>query len=432
MQKEVKLATMKEVKRYQIVQNTIEKKLTQKEAAKILKLTTRQIRNIKKRITEEGEIGIIHRSRGKPSNNKIPEEIKQKILELSKTKYAGFRPTFLAEKLEELENILVSRETVRKILTEEKIWKPKNLHESFRKRRDRRETRGELIQLDGSIHDWFGTGEKCWLINFADDATSEQWGKFTESESTQSLMQCVKEYILKFGCPAAFYVDKDSIYRVNRPQTIEEQLSDEEPVTQFTRAMNELGIEVICANSPQAKGRVERSFKTHQDRLVKENILRGIKNIEDGNKYLPEYYEKHNKKFGVLPKSDEDSHIPLPKNTNIDGILSFQVKRSIAKDYTVQYKSRIYQLLEIQKHNVLTRNKVIVENHLDGSIHIRYKDVYLNYEEITDKQAIKQIEIEKKVKTMTRKEVLNLTKISNPNSPWRIFKQGQNFKKGKF
>lgn len=416
MEKEVKLASMKEVKKYQIVKNVIEKRLTQVEASKILKITTRQIRNIKKRIIDEGEVGIVHRSRGKPSNKRISDEIKQKILELSKTKYSGFRPTFLAEKLAEYEKIFVSRETVRKILTEEKIWKPKKINESFRKRRDRRASRGELIQLDGSIHDWFGTGEKCWLINFADDATSYQWGKYTENESTIDLMQCVKEYILKFGCPTALYVDKDSIYRVNRTQNIEEQLKDEEPITQFTRAMNELGIEVICANSPQAKGRVERSFKTHQDRLVKENQLRGIKTIEEGNKYLPEYYEKHNKKFSVQPRKEVDSHIPLLKNADIDSILSIQTKRSINKDYTIQFKGRLFQLRDIQKDNVLTRNKVIIENRLDDSVHIRYKDVYLNYEDITDKQPVKQCE--EKVKIMTRKQVVNIPSLNHPWKRW--------------
>jgi len=427
MEKEVKLASMKEVKKYQVVKNVIEKRLTQIEASKILKITTRQIRNIKKRIIEEGATGVVHRSRGKPSNNRIPDEIKSKILELSKTKYEGFKPTFLAEKLAENEKIFVSRETVRKILTDEKIWKPKKMKESFRKRRDRRASRGELVQLDGSYHDWFGTGEKYWLINFADDATSYQWGKYTESESTMALMRCVKDYILKFGCPVAFYVDKDSIYRVNRSQNIEEQLNGEEPITQFTRAMNELGIEVICANSPQAKGRVERSFKTHQDRLVKENILRGIKTMEEGNKYLPEYYENHNKKFSVIPKNDDNAHICLLKNVNLDSILSFQTKRSINKDYTIQFKGRILQLLKIQENNVLTRNRVIIENRIDGSVHIRYKDVYLNYEDITDKQPVKQCE--EKVKIMTRKEVTNIPSLSHP---WRRWNNKTDSPKRKF
>lgn len=228
-------------------------------------------------------------------------------------------------------------------------------------------------------------------------------------------MQCVKEYISKYGCPAAFYVDKDSIYRVNNPQSIEEQLEGEEPVTQFTRAMNELGIQVICANSPQAKGRVERSFKTHQDRLVKENKLKGIKNKEQGNKYLPEYYEKHNKKFSVQAKNNEDVHIKLPEKADIEPIFSIHTKRSIAKDYTVQYKGRIFQLLDIQKHNVLTRNKVTVENRLDGSIHIRYKNVYLGYEEIPNKETIKN---SKQVKVMTRKNVTNIPSLDHP---WRRF-----------
>jgi len=240
-------------------------------------------------------------------------------------------------------------------------------------------------------------------------------------------MQSTKEYILKFGCPAAFYVDKDSIYRVNRSQNIEEQLNGEEPITQFTRAMNELGIEVICANSPQAKGRVERSFKTHQDRLVKENQLRGIKSIEEGNKYLPDYYACHNKRFSVKPQNEDDMHIPILKNSNLDAILSIQTKRSINKDYTVQFKGRILQLRDIQQHNVLTRNKVIIENRLDGSVHVRYKDVYLNYEDITDKQPVKQFE--DKVKIMNRKQVVNIPSLKHP---WRAWNNKTDSKDRKF
>jgi len=415
MEKEVRLANMKEVRKYQVIKNIIDQVLTQKEASKILKISVRQVRNIQNRILKEGEIGVIHKSRGKPSNNRIPEDIRFKVIDLAKTKYIGFGPTFLAEKLRENENIDYSSPSIRKILIEGGIWKSKKQKEKHRSKRDRRSCLGELVQLDGSIHDWFSTGEKCWLINFVDDATGHSFGKYTNSESTFNLMRCAKEYILKFGCPLAFYVDKDSIYKINRPQTIEEQLNDEESITQFTRAMNELGIEVICANSPQAKGRVERSFKTHQDRLVKENQLRGIITMEEGNKYLPEYYENHNKKFTVEPKSSHNMHIKLPKNADPDKILSKQEERSIAKDYTVQYKGRLFQILEVQRENVLTRNKVIIEHRLDNSIHIRYKDVYLTYAEITKKQPVKKC---KEVEVMTRKEVTNIPSLKHPWKRW--------------
>jgi len=427
MKKEEKLASMKEVRKYQIIKNVIDKVITQKEAAKILEISVRQVRNIQKRILKDGEIGIVHQSRGKPSNNKIPESIRLKVIELAKTKYSGFGPTFFAEKLRENENINYSTPSIRKILIETEIWKSKKTKETHRKRRDRRPCFGELIQLDGSIHDWFGTGEKCWLINFVDDATGHSFGKYTDSESTLNLMKCTKEYILKFGCPTAFYVDKDSIYKVSRVQTIEEQLNNEEPITQFTRAMNELGIEVICANSPQAKGRVERSFGTHQDRLVKENQLRNIKTMEKGNEYLPEYYENHNKKFNVEPKSNHNMHIKLLNKADLDRILSIQTERSIAKDYTIQYKGRLLQIMEVQRDNVLTRNKVIIENRLNGSIHVKYKDIYLNYKEITEKQPVKQNE--DKVKTMTRKEVTNIPSL---NHPWRQWNNKTSNQKGKF
>ena len=421
-----KLATMKEMKRYKILQDVINKMITQVQASEMLGLTSRQIRNIKNRILKEGAEGIIHKTRGKPSNNRIPDETKASIVNLSKTKYEGFSPTFLTEKLKENEKLDYSKETIRKILTEAGIWIPEKAKEKHRSRRDRRKNKGELIQLDGSIHDWFSTGEKCWLINFVDDATGDSFGRYTESESTIAVMKCMKEYIEEFGCPVAIYVDKDSIYKTTRIQTIAEQLEDEKALTQFTRVMNELGIEVICANSPQAKGRVERSFKTHQDRLVKENKLRGIKNIEEGNKFLSQYFEQHNKKFSVKPQNEEDMHIKVPRNINLNKIFCTQSERSIAKDFTVRYKGRIFQILEIQKCNVLTRNKVFIEKRLDESLHMKYKDIYLKYEDITDKQPEKQ---NKEIKIMTRKEVTNIPSL---NHPWRRWNNKINSLKRKF
>jgi transposase len=421
-----KLATMKEMKRYKIIEDVIAKAITQKQASEILGLTARQIRNIKNRVTKEGAEGIVHKTRGKPSNNRISEEIKICIVNLSKTKYEGFNPTFLTEKLIENENLNYSKETIRKILTEAGIWIPKKAKEKHRSRRDRRKSKGELIQLDGSIHDWFSTGEKYWLINFVDDATGDSFGRYTKAESTAEVMKCMKAYIEKFGCPMAIYVDKDSIYKTTRVQTIAEQLENEKILTQFTRVMNELGIEVICANSPQAKGRVERSFKTHQDRLVKENKLRGITTIEEGNKFLPQYFKQHNKKFSVKPQNEEDMHIKVPKNINLNKIFCIQTERSIAKDFTVRYKGRTFQILEIQKDNVLTRNKVIIEKRLDESIHVKYKDIYLKYEDITDKQPEKQ---NKEIKIMTRKEITNIPSLGHP---WRTWNNKINSQKRKF
>lgn len=241
---------------------------------------------------------------------------------------------------------------------------------------------------------------------------------YATSESTIELMKAMKEYILQKGCPIALYVDKDSIYKTTRVQTIEEQLKGEYPVTQFTRAMKELGIEVICANSPQAKGRVERSFKTLQDRLVKENKLLGIRTIEEGNKHLKKYMKEYNRKFSVKPLNETNVHRKRPRINELYRILSIQEQRKIAKDFTVKYKNRTYQILKEQEVIVLTRNFVTIETRLDGSVRLKYKGKYLKYTDITNNICLKQYYFEEQteeVKTMDRKEVSNVKSLS----PWR-------------
>ena len=425
-----KLITMREAKKFEVIQQIIKKEIKQKEASKILNISERQIRNLKKKVEKEGIEGVIHKNKGRPSNNKtVSEEDKKRIIELYKSKYEGFRPTFYCEQLAENENINYSRETIRKILTEENLHKVKKRKERHREQRERRACRGELIQVDGSYHDWFSTGEKSWLLNFIDDATGEVFLRYADSESTRELLKAMKEYINEKGVPQALYVDRDSIYTTTREQTVEEQLTNTYPMTQFTRAMKEIGTEVICAYSPQAKGRVVRSFQTHQDRLVKENKLRGITNKEEGKKYLQDYVRKHNKKFSVKAKSEIDMHTKKPRKNEIDRILSIQEKRKIAKDFTIKYKNKTYQILKEQKVMVLTRNPVTIEERLDNSIHIKYKDCYLKFKDITEtirekvkqnqNQKTKQEEVKETqtntIKVMNRKEISNVKYLH----PWR-------------
>ena len=426
-----KLITMLESKKYETISRLLKKEITQKTASQILNLTVRQVRNLAKAVKKKGIDGIIHQNKGKPSNNHpIPLEMKQTIISLATTKYEGFRPTLLCEKLKANENICYSKESIRQILLWGNVYQAKKMKEKHRTRRERRACRGELIQVDGSYHDWFSTGEKCWLLNFVDDATGEIFAMYADSESTIELMKAIKEYILEKGCPIALYVDKDSIYKTTRAQTIEEQLKGVYPITQFTRAMKELGIEVICANSPQAKGRVERCFKTLQDRLVKENKLLGITTIKDGNKHLKTYVKDFNKKFSVKPLNETDLHQKRPSKREIDKILCIREERKIAKDFTVKYKNRVYQILKEQKTIVLTRNSVTIETRLDGSVHLKYKDCYLKFIDITDNIRAKQHYQEEQVevvKTMTRKEVSNVKSLH----PWRK-SNSYFFKKRKF
>ncbi|MEW6296097.1 MAG: ISNCY family transposase [Candidatus Diapherotrites archaeon] len=378
MKQGVLIVTIQEVNKFKIVNDIIYKQITQKQASECLNLSTRQIRRLVKRVKKEGLKGVIHKSRGKPSRKRLSEAIKLRIIQLAKTKYIDFKPTFLAEKLSENENIKVSSESVRKILIEADLWKTKKRKTKHRSWRERRDCIGELVQLDGSHHDWFeGRAPKCVLIGFIDDASNRVFLKFTEGETTEALMRITQEYIKIYGCPVALYVDKDTIYKVARG----------EGMTQFARAMQELGIKIIYAHSPQAKGRIERSFKTHQDRLVKELRLNNISSIKEANKFLErKYIKEHNEKFMVKPKNDYDMHRKLPSKINLSKTFSKHSKRSIANDYTLKYKGRVFQILDTpNSRDIILNNKAIVEENLEGSIRIKYKDKYLKYKEISEK-----------------------------------------------
>jgi hypothetical protein len=240
-----------------------------------------------------------------------------------------------------------------------------------------------LVQLDGSDHDWFeGRGPRCALLIFIDDATSRiLYGEFVPVESTEVLMRAARAFLQRYGRPVAFYVDKDSIYKVNRQATVEEQLSDADPVTQFARAMRELGIEVIFANSPQAKGRVERGFRTHQDRLVKDLRLGNIRTIEAANRFLwEEYIPDHNWRCAVEPAEATDAHRPLLPTHDLDAILSHQERRQIQDDFTVRYGNRFFQLEDGQ--SLRRKTDVTLQDRLDGSLRIIYQGRTLRFHRV--------------------------------------------------
>jgi len=242
-----------------------------------------------------------------------------------------------------------------------------------------------LTQLDGSDHDWFeGRGPRCVLLIYIDDATSQiLYGEFVHVEDTLTLLRSTKIYLEKLGRPVAFYVDKDSIYKINRQASIDEDLRDEQPMTQFTRAMGELGVAMIAADSPQAKGRVERGFDTHQDRLVKELRLRGISTMEAGNQYLWDgYIAEHNARYAVEPASSSNVHRPLLPDHDLDEILSLRTERAVFNDFTVRFRNRFFQILADQPVRVRPKDKILVEIRLDGSTHLRFKDCYLNFKTI--------------------------------------------------
>jgi len=284
-----------------------------------------------------------------------------------------------------------------------------------------------LVQLDGSDHDWFeGRGPRCVLLIFIDDATSRILnGQFIPVENTFHLLSSAKSYLLKHGRPGSFYVDKDSIYKINRQASIEEELQDSQPLTQFTRAMKELGVDVITAHSPQAKGRVERGFKTHQDRLVKELRLAGISSMAQANRFLWEtYIPNHNRRFSVAPACAKDAHRPLLKSHKLDQILSIRNPRVLAHDFTLRCQNTFYQLLKDQPCRVRPKHTILVESRLDGSNHLLFKGLYLNFKIIPKKPYAPFYANKKKFQRPVLKPLPRSKKHFKPrfnpfNAPWK-------------
>jgi hypothetical protein len=287
---------------------------------------------------------------------------------------------------------------------------------------------GMLIQLDGSEHDWFeGRGPKCALLVYIDDATSRiLHAEFVTVEDTLNLMRSTGIYLRNHGRCVAIYVDKDSIYTVNREATVDEELRDSHPITQYTRAMKELGIEVILANSPQAKGRVERSFDTHQDRLVKELRLANIDNMAAGNIFLRDVYlDDHNARFAVDPACNTNAHRPLLASHRLDQILSRRITRSIANDYIVSFEKRFFQISEEQPVRLRPRDKIEVEIRLDGTTHIRAKGAYLSFK-LVEKRPYKPHLVAQPSRGLQRDDPRTKGVGSTPakNHPWRLFRSG--------
>ncbi|KKP82857.1 MAG: Integrase core domain protein [Candidatus Moranbacteria bacterium GW2011_GWF1_35_5] len=375
------IMTNKESNRHVIIIKLIRKKINGTQAAKQLKLSIRQTKRLKASIIKNGIKGAIHKLRGKTGNNKLPEKTTKDAIKYLKEKYSDFGPTFAQEKLNEIHKLKIGITTVRKIMIDEKLFKPRPRKKSseYRAWRERKESCGEMGQFDGSYHKWLeDRGEECCLLANIDDATGKVTLKFDINESTLSVFEFWKEYIKTKGKPIAIYLDKYSTYKINHKSAVD----NKEMMTQFQRAMETLGIKVINAHSPQAKGRAERLNETLQDRLVKELRLRNISNIEDANIFLKEYEKIFDSKFGVKAKKEGDLHVPLTKNEleKLDAIFSIHSKRLVRNDYTIQFKNQWIQLAEIQPTGVLKKDIVLIEERLDGTLHIGLRGKYLNYE----------------------------------------------------
>ena len=410
----------REINQIEIFEKLSRKEIKQKKASKILDLSVRQIKRKLRKYRLHGAKSLIHKNRGKTSNNKISQIRLDKAMTLIKDEYTNFGPTLASEYLSDDHQLIFSVETIRKEMIKIGIWKSRkkrkpNVHQL----RERRACFGELVQLDGSPHDWFeGRNVKCNLNVAIDDATNTSMYMFSNAETTQDYFVLVEQYILKYGLPLAFYVDKHATFRVNNPSASylkKPGNNKHDGLTQFGRAMKELGIELIYANTAQAKGRVERINKTLQDRLVKEMRLKNITSMKEANIFLSQFISKFNKKFYKKPKSRINMHRKLDAKADLSKILCIKEIRTISKNLTFQYNNTIFQIKTKRSAFTLRKTMVTICARYDGTtIVFDYKKRPLKY------TVIKKLPSTKTTNSKMLNSKLNdiLIKQAKKQNPW--------------
>lgn len=372
--------SVKERERLKVLQQVEERRLKQVEAARRLRLTDRQVRRLQARLRSEGDGGIVHRLRGRPSNRKIADLLRQRALrELGQARYAGFGPTLAAEHLRR-RAIAVSRETLRKWMSAAGLWRPRNRRlKAVHVWRPRRSAFGELVMMDSSPYRWLeDRGPACHLVALIDDASSRAWGRLVEHDSTEENLRTLQGWLERYGRPLAVYTDKNSLFVTSRPVQWQEQLRGQPARTQFGRALGELDIEWIAAHSPQAKGRIERLFATLQDRLVKEMRIQQIATLEQANRFLQmTFWPAWQQRFTCPPAIATDAHRRLERSQRLPEILSVREARTVAADHTVLWNGQRWGLQREQVCAGLRGARVEIERRLDGSHWLRFRHRYL-------------------------------------------------------
>ncbi len=349
---------------------------TQVQAARLLGLSVRHVRRLLRKVQAGGDAPLVHGLRGKPSNHRADPDHRQAVLDAYRARHADFGPTFACEKLAQ-EGLAIGPQTLRRWLIAEGLWQQKRRRDPHRSRRPRRSCFGEMVQMDASIHDWLeGRGEAPVLIKMIDDATNRTLARFYPAGTVEAHMDLASRWFRRYGRPLALYTDRHSIFE---PQDKGKALPDAQ--TQFGRALSELDIELIRAHSPQAKGRVERSFGTAQDRWVKELRLAGATTLEEANAVLERLLPGHNRRFAKPAREAGDAHRPLGPEHDLAAILSIQEERVVSNDCTVRFRNRFYQLLP-PVHPGERGGRVVIEERLDGSMVIRFRGKYLKYREV--------------------------------------------------
>jgi len=367
------LMSFKEHERVHLLEEVKKRKLTIKEASALSGLSERQFYRIKSSYEKEGLAGVIHKSRGRPSNRCFAQRIKERVIKIYREGYRDFGPTFFSEKLEEYHQIKIDHETLRRWIRSSGHvgWQRKK--RPHRRRRERRSAYGEMLQFDGSHHNWFeNRGDKCCLLLGIDDASSKVHMRFSPTESTESVFVELQEYVEEIGIPRSIYVDRHAVYY------------EREKETEFSRAMKKLNVKIIYARSPQAKGRVERGNRTLQDRLVKEMRLRGISTIGEANKYLKdEFIKKYNSQFSI-----EDEFADIHRSMNgydLRNVFCYEQTRQVKNDYTISLNGKLIQLHISENPLPRPKEYVTIRKYLDDTLHIFYTEKELKYELIKEK-----------------------------------------------
>jgi len=403
-----------EMCRLEVMERLVEKRMGQRLAAEVIGVSVRQVKRLLRAYRREGAAGLVSQQRGKPSHHQLDGETERRVIDLLKGRYADFGPTLAHEKIVELEGMEISLGSVRKIMIEEGIWKAKRVRkEEVHPMRERRACYGELEQMDGTDHDWFeGRSERCTLLVMIDDATGQLGAlSFVPEESFFGYCELLRQYLGAHGRPAGLYTDKHSIFRINIPN-----MGSGDNLTQFGRAMQSLEIPILCANTPQAKGRVERANQTLQDRLVKEMRLRGINDSQQGNAYLPEFMADFNARFAVQPRSSLDAHRPLQAHHNLDQILAWQEIRLITKNLTVQFKNVVYQIQTDRPAYALHNIRVTICQDVHGKVAILYKDTLLDFTVFQKQAHQSEVVTAKQVDRVLINQ--SMAHKPAPNHPW--------------
>jgi len=363
----------KEIDRLMLISQIEEEKISVLEASRLLGLSQRQIYRILKRVKTEGSKGIVHKLRGRKSNRGYPEELREKIIKIYRKQYSDYGPTLFSEMLEEYYNISLNRETVRNWLRHRSITTSLRKKRPHRRKRERRSCLGELLQFDGSYHDWFeGRGTECCLLNCVDDATGRVYLKFALSENTQDVLLTMWEYVNKYGIPRSIYTDRASVYYAKGK------------LTDFGRAMKQLNIELIIAKSPQAKGRVERFNRTLQDRLIKALRREGVSSIAEANKYLQKsFIDKFNQRFAVNPELPDVHRIA--KGYKLENIFCYKTSRQVRNDYTINLNGGYIQLLKGVAPLPKPKQDVTISKWFNGQMHIYFNEQQISYKSLKAK-----------------------------------------------